>query len=280
MPNEAKFADFNKPICETSEEIVDFLKKNRQEVPLFGEVLATLCESAFYTYKAITRLLAKENEIKYVPQAWTLVRSIIDIYFSVVYLIDNPLKNTKRFNSVTLRVMNDEYKKYVRLYQQDPTNNKNPEDFKRMMLSNGQFFGLTIDEINHIEEWEKPNKYWAIPSHIIGGFPEGEMRSFLEWIWHTQYSRCSDIAHYTGAGLGQHIYSRTPDSMKTRPGSFESDAVVMAIEFLALIFSEIQAVIDCGMKQKLKGIWDLLIGHNREYAADLYERYREYFEQG
>lgn len=279
MPDGVNFRVFREPVTEVSEAIVTFLKTNPQKERLFGEVLAVLCESAFYTYKAITRLLDKESKNKYVLQAFVLVRFIIDTFYSVVFLVDNPSENTKRYNYVTIREMDDDYKKFSSLHQQDPKKHKNPEDFKVMMRSNGKYFGLAQEEIEQIDKWEPVKKKWAIPSQVISGLRSEETKTYLKKNCQNHYLWCSDIAHCTGRAIGLHIYSRTDDSMKAQPGRFESDAVVMAIEYLVLIYSEIQSVIDCGIKQELKDLWNLLLEHNMEYAASLYERHKPYFEK-
>lgn len=70
-------------------------------------------------------------------------------------------------------------------------------------------------------------------------------------------------------GVAYGVYSTLPDSEKWHPGQTESDSVLLAIEFLTMIFSEIQSKIDFKMESDLRYVWTLLL-QIRDECNDFY----------
>ncbi|MCJ7481573.1 MAG: DUF5677 domain-containing protein [Thermodesulfovibrionales bacterium] len=256
------------PICNIAISFIDTLKP---KLDMLQGLLATICNGAFQTYKAIVFLIDDKNKVKYPLQAQILLRSILDILFNVIYLLDNPQKNLKEFNLAGFRMMQKDLSKQLYEGQLEVKENKSAIIFQKELDDYAVYFQLTKEEKDNIKG-EKP--FWPVPKKIVKRLSQEKDKHFFDEIYEKHYGIFSDLSHFTMRGAALGTYSRIPDSEKVNPGQVESDAALLAIEFLTMIYSEIQSKIDCQMEKDLRYIWTLLSNVReecREYYSSRYD---------
>ena len=263
-----KFSLLNKPICNIALSFIDTLKPS---LGILQGLLATICNGALETYKAIIFLIDDNNKVKYPLQAQILLRSILDVLFNVAYLLDDPTKNVKEYNLAGFRMMQKDLLERFQADGNDVDGYSSSFKFQKELDDFATFIQLTKEESDN-EKGEKP--FWPVPKIIKKRLSIEKDKKFFDGIYEKHYGTFSDLSHFAMRGTALGMYSRMPDSEKVNPGQVESDAALPAILFLTMIFSEIQSKIDCKMEKDLRYIWTLLSNVReecREYYSSRYD---------
>lgn len=122
------FKVLDKPICNIATSFIESFKKSHG---LLEGLLGGICFVAYQTYKVICFLVYETNKTRYPLQAQILLRSIIDSLFTVVYLFDNPIENTKEFNLNGFRMMEVDYSRHFFFYEKDPDKQEYLKNFRQ-----------------------------------------------------------------------------------------------------------------------------------------------------
>ena len=266
------FSVLNDPIRNSTISMVELLKHRGSDRRLFFFHLQGFIESSLQTYDAICDLVSSDRKHKYPAQATFLVRSIIDVFFSVVYMLDDLQLRSRQFELAG-------YHKKLKQFNLLKINYGNLPEWKDHLNEFARMLNHDV-EVLKITDYEKNDKSinWPIPGRILRQFRLKESYDFLKEIYTQHYSFYSEGSHVSWGGMAMVVFSKTPDAEKLIPGKFESDAVVRALEFILMTLSEIQGRIDLGLKRDLQYSWGLFIKFWDEAAQYFSYRYNRLLE--
>jgi hypothetical protein len=261
---EISFEVFNNPIRNSALSIIDLLKHHGRGDELYFFQLQGFVESSLQTYDAICDLVSKNRRKKYPAQATFLVRSIIDVFFSVAFLLDDLQIRSRRFELAGYHKRLKHFHLLNTKYKDKPDCTDYLNEFTEKLKNDVEILKITD------EEKKNTKIQWPIPSRILENCNSKGLNEFLREIYTWHYSYYSEGSHISWGGIAMVVFSKMPEEEKWHPGKFESDAVVRAFEFLLMILSEIQGKFDIGLKQDLLYLWGLF--------APFWDEGKQYFD--
>jgi len=267
---EISFRTLNNHLESTTEQFLIQLQKRRDPKNEFYDlysILKGILLVSFQTYKAIKRLLISET--KFPVQADILSRTLIDAFFNISALLDNPKENCKKYELSHLRYIK-EYIKEIEEFEKcikytERFNNSYLQSLKDWQNFEGKYikdsYNLSDENLENIERWPTPGK--MLNSNII---ISKERKKFLSLIYNTNYRLTSELTHQRMLGIligWFYSLNNLSDNDKEYHKKIVSDILMLSTLFFLMMLSEIEITLDIGYKKDLKDIWEVLIVENR-----------------
>lgn len=263
-----KFPILNNPLNNIATSLISKLKTNPDKL---SGLLAFICEVTLETYHAIIYLIDNKNKKKYPLQGDILLRSIIDILFTVVYLLDNPDEHLNDFVKAGLIEWKIDLQNRIESNKRSKIENDYTYGFQ-FIESTANIFSISYEEIS-----KKNKSYWPLPSRIKDNLSEMN-KSFFNKVYSLHYRKASQVNHINWRALCQYSIIQliqSQDSEKKKNERFESNIAIKSIKFLTMIFSEIQSKIECNLENDLRYVWTLLSKIDMECKEFYTSRYSE-----
>lgn len=245
------------------------LEKETGEPQNFYLFVKSLLQIAYQTYSAIRKLVARNS--RYPFQAHILVRSLIDNFFTIAVLMEDPEGNSMRYEKAGYRQQWETFKREKERYGSDA-------DWTNWINERDKFFD-GLSQILNLTEEEKNDPasidYWPTPPQLLKGKGNSsialssEKKVFLKEIKDWHYGEFSEASHSSWGGMAMSVFVNSPETHWT-PGKFESDCVYYGILFLLMILSEIESFCHYSQNQKLCFIWTVL-GASMKETKDYYD---------
>jgi len=242
----------NKPLINSSETFFRILKNSSS---LLDGLLAQHLEGALEIYQSILYLIKDTNKTKYPFPAEILLRSIVDNFFNVAYLLSNPEQNVKEYNKVGYQMMRNDLEEKLTSVRNDPQESKSIIDSIEKLDNSPIFSHLTKEQKENVIK--NPPK-WHNVGKIKRKLSSEDDKDFFDKVYKI-YGYFSDVFHFNMRGASHSVLSKNPDSDEAKLFKFISNIRLGSAGFLTMILSEIQSKKNCNMENDLRYIWGLLI---------------------
>ena len=273
-PEPIDFRVLNEPLEKVLWDFDRQLDKEMMQPRLYCYVVRMLLKASYQTYKAMRQLVADDQEVKYGCQAHILSRSIVDAFFNVALLTEDPNNNPRWYRLAGYRQIWEMYQHELRLYADEPDMMPRLDCWKGVLEEAPKIDELTSEEIAN----PTSIKYWPTPSQMRRIF-KGEKKAFVERVYAETYGLVSACSHMAELGVAASLFSSMPDA-HWNPGKFESDAIMVAMLFLLMSLSEVESVCRFGHEQDLRYVWTLLANYCKDARNYYNSRYDALLQAG
>jgi hypothetical protein len=242
-------------------------------------ILTPLVRVAIWDFRSI-RHLCDERLLGYRPELTTsippLTRTLADAVFTVVFLFNDLVGNTRRFFKAGWRDSCEQFRRSLEKYGADPRWSEYLQQQADFLCNTLRGWQIPPEEVadleKHIRRWPNPGKMARHPRL------SSERRAFLEYLDEWLYRRLSSQAHLSAPGLSMRGGPLVRRLWKTREARDEhleklkSGNALTAVTLVLTLASEIEAELKFGLAERAKYIWTMLMEHGWGEATEIYDQ--------
>lgn len=278
-PKKIQFKPINRSLQGTYEKMTEKLQSDRKDANSFYAIASNLVLISHQTYRSICKLVdhlrVHNTREVYAFQAMILSRTLMDTFFIVVGLTENPKENALLYAKAGYRDDRECYEKIKNKY----TNNPNWRDWIREKEASLGWFAesLGLSDREKLNPKEAGIPYWPNPYQLVNNTKSSksfvplsdEKLNFLKQILELRYDESSSWSHMGLQGLAVGVISAR-EELQWQPEKVTSDAIYSAIIFSLMILSEIEIECRYSEKKTLRNLWEEL--------SEGYDEVKEYYE--
>ncbi len=287
VPRE-KVLDF-KVVRDPLDEALDALKnfidrewpKQLENIAGARALFLTMIKVAINTYQSVRFLAAdlpKEEAppLEFALSIPPLTRSLLDQLFTVIFLSEDLAGRTEWYYKGGWREVKEMYDRYKAEYGDRGEWADWFKGYGENIESTRVEWGVSEEEAADLTKIQ----YWPIPSQMMRhrGIKE-QTRAFLEYLDAWFYRTLSQAAHLSFPGLahrGAPLLLKPGDERDARLTKRKSQAVFTTITIVLALASEMENLLQFGLRERLAFVWGVLVKYWEE-AGDLYRmRYAEF----
>jgi hypothetical protein len=265
----------------------DLRRRNAQESRKVSDPLDTrhfvvldmfvrFAKNSYEAAQYLTASIPEDHNRKpsYVLILPTVNRQLLDLLFTVVYMLDDFPERFIAYEKAGWRESKEEYERLVRVYRDHPEWTEYLEHRKRLVERNAEVVSLTAEE----EQNPKLIRYWGTPTHLMK--QQTTSRDFLHWLYDWFYKDTSEQAHLSSSGL-MHV---TPFLLADVVGGEDEEITKNYVQkvyhfqhfsrtatVVVAIMNEINAKFALENDRQIAYIWAMLREHVPE-ADDLFKK--------
>lgn len=283
---ELKFSNYQKDLDYLIENILDNLKNNwSKKYPVEKVIggkftLTNLFKISVVNYVSVFNLCKISEEINehlYLVTP-TLNRSIIENYFSMIFLLSDFPEHNKLFVKNSLRELNEKIKFEKENFIDNKEWKEYLENTENIYNKHQKFIiediGLKKGELKSLTQMQRFPRI----SKIIQYFEKNNHSDlkFFKYLEKYHYVKLSHFAHSQPSGLSVigTILESQPKAVNER---FLTNQLWTSIMLILCLISEIEIHFEYGLKTQINGLWNSLNPYS-DYVKEVYElRYEKFF---
>jgi hypothetical protein len=202
-----------------------------------------------------------------------LIRSLFDLLFQLLFLLEDNSEFTKYFYKVRLRELREKYEIYKKQKGKSISAEQQIDDLENEIIRLG--FGLTDNQKKDFKKLPKAESFNTVNTNRIKNISVKKVSDYLA----NQYPYLSQLTHYQPTGVIEStIFFNQSDKAKLR---VKIDTEINNFRWTTLnlflcLFSEIEINHKLGLKDELLTMWLFLLDFSDETKLLFGMRYREF----
>jgi hypothetical protein len=245
-------------------------------------LLNIMIRFASNSYNAVRYLCAdtpedpdrKPNYVLVVPN---INRQLLDLLFSLVYMLDDFAKRSLEYQRAGWRELNEEYKQYYQRFSKDPEWADHFRRVRETLASTAQQFNITS------QEQKKPQliPYWPTPTQLKD--KNTMSRKYLRYLTKWLYGDTSAQAHFSFGGvmkvapfiLAPLVGGQAQEEVDKRViHQYRYQHFTRAALIALAIATEINQHFKLGNDERVSYLWAVFAEHSAEAKEMFEERYK------